>query len=219
MTNASPTAASAAAIAMEKMATITPVGGCGCGAKRQNAMKFRFAAASIISMPMRMKIACRRLSAASKSDAKQRCGDDEKQLKRWRHRFSSITRIKPTDQRSSEEQSDALQRPDVIGHQRFADSFDGERSSLWRRRWRATAFAESPKQPGKHSKRDNNAAPIEHRGVPSIAAGEQNRENDQHRDCADINEYLDQVRQTPRRAERRTPRAQPTPTTRQRRRA
>src|SRR2546423_7351009 len=65
MTSASPTAASAAAIAMEKMATMTPVGFGEAGPNRQNAMKFRFAAASISSIPMRMKIACLRLSAAS----------------------------------------------------------------------------------------------------------------------------------------------------------
>src|SRR6516162_7421042 len=65
MTIARPTAASAAEIAMEKIAIITPVDGCGGGAKRQNAMKFKFAAASIISIPIRMKIACRRLNAAS----------------------------------------------------------------------------------------------------------------------------------------------------------
>src|ERR1044071_8191404 len=53
-------------MAMEKIAIITPVGGCGGGAKRQNAMKFKLAAASIISIPIRMKIACRRLNAASR---------------------------------------------------------------------------------------------------------------------------------------------------------
>jgi hypothetical protein len=51
---------------MEKIAIITPVGGCGGGAKRQNAIKFKFAAASIISIPIRIKIACRRLNAASR---------------------------------------------------------------------------------------------------------------------------------------------------------
>jgi hypothetical protein len=44
-------------MAMEKIAIITPVGGCGGGAKRQNAIKFKFAAASIISIPIRIKIA------------------------------------------------------------------------------------------------------------------------------------------------------------------
>ena len=33
MTSAKPTAASAAAMAMEKIANMTPVGGCGCGAE------------------------------------------------------------------------------------------------------------------------------------------------------------------------------------------
>jgi len=66
MTIARPTAASAAEMAMEKIAIITPVDGCGGGAKRQNAMKFKFAAASIISIQIRMKIACRRLNAASR---------------------------------------------------------------------------------------------------------------------------------------------------------
>ena len=66
MTIARPTAASAAEIAMEKIVMITPVDGCGGGAKCQNAMKFKFAAASINSMPMRIKIACRRLSAATR---------------------------------------------------------------------------------------------------------------------------------------------------------
>ena len=66
MTIARPTAASAAEMAMEKIAIITPVDGCGGGAKRQNAMKFKFAAASIISIPIRMNIACRRLNAASR---------------------------------------------------------------------------------------------------------------------------------------------------------
>src|SRR6266404_1126078 len=64
MTKARPTAASAAAIAMEKIATMTPVGCCGSEPKRQKATKFRLAAASIISMPIRMKMAWRRLSAA-----------------------------------------------------------------------------------------------------------------------------------------------------------
>src|SRR4029077_17149985 len=65
MTMARPTAASAAAMAMAKIATIMPVGCAGCGANRQNAMKLMFAAASIISIPIKMKMACRRLSAAS----------------------------------------------------------------------------------------------------------------------------------------------------------
>src|SRR5207245_9344253 len=53
-------------MAIEKSAIITPIGCFGCGAKRQKAMKFKLAAANIISMPMRMKIAWRRLNAASR---------------------------------------------------------------------------------------------------------------------------------------------------------
>src|SRR5215831_1419740 len=81
MTIARPTAASAAEMAMEKIAIITPVGGCGGGAKRQNAMKFKFAAASIISIPIRMKIACRLLNAAS-SPMENRAADTMR--KAWR---------------------------------------------------------------------------------------------------------------------------------------
>ena len=44
-------------MAMEKIATNTPVGDCGCGPKRQKAIKFKFAAASINSMPIKIKIA------------------------------------------------------------------------------------------------------------------------------------------------------------------
>src|SRR5437868_12922447 len=66
MTKAKPTAASAAAIAMEKIATMTPVGCCGLGPNRQKAMKFRLAAASIISIPIKMKMAWRRLRAATR---------------------------------------------------------------------------------------------------------------------------------------------------------
>src|SRR5437588_5152584 len=65
MTIARPTAASAAAIAIAKIATMTPVGCEGGGANRQNAMKLMFAAVSIISIPIKMKMAWRRLSAAS----------------------------------------------------------------------------------------------------------------------------------------------------------
>ncbi len=46
-------------MAMEKIATITPVSGCGGVAKRQKATKLMFAAASISSIPMRMNFAWR----------------------------------------------------------------------------------------------------------------------------------------------------------------
>jgi hypothetical protein len=53
-------------MAIEKIAIITPIGGCDCGPNRQNAIKLRFAAANIISIPIRMKMAWRRLKAASR---------------------------------------------------------------------------------------------------------------------------------------------------------
>src|SRR5262249_21820610 len=64
MTMARPTAASAAAIAIAKIATMTPVGRADAGANRQNAMKLMFAAASIISIPIKINIAWLRLRAA-----------------------------------------------------------------------------------------------------------------------------------------------------------
>ena len=36
------------------------------------------------------------------------------------------------DERGRQEHSHALQRPDVTSHQSFADSFYGERASVWR---------------------------------------------------------------------------------------
>src|SRR4029077_19478428 len=81
MTRARPTAASPAAITRKKNATNTPVGDCGCGPKRQKAMKFKLAAASISSMPIKMKIACRRLRAASRPVEKSAV---ESMRKSWR---------------------------------------------------------------------------------------------------------------------------------------
>src|ERR1035441_3431267 len=72
MMSARPTAASAPAIAMEKSTKIKPVSASGCGPKRQKAIKFRFAAFSIISMPMRTRMACRRVTAPAKPMAKRK---------------------------------------------------------------------------------------------------------------------------------------------------
>src|SRR5437588_1479030 len=187
MTSARPTAASAAAMAMAKIAIITPVGSCGSGLKRQNAMKFKFAAASIISMPIKIKMAWRRLKAAS-NPMQNRAADTMR--KSWsvrvmarriglgsvrvsragfgvapKHSFLLIqsaaksanprrkfaiartrspareTRALPrrgfrasplflqhenkrADQRGGEQEPDALQRPNIIGHQDFTDMLD-----------------------------------------------------------------------------------------------
>ena len=54
-------------------------------------------------------------------------------------------------------------------------------------------FQNRPDQTGKDRKRDDNTAPVETaRCFLRIAARQQNRENDQHRDRADINEHQDQ---------------------------
>ena len=63
MTSARPTAASAAATAIEKMTKITPVAGAGEAPYRQNAMKFKFAAFSINSIPSRTRMVLLRDSA------------------------------------------------------------------------------------------------------------------------------------------------------------
>src|ERR1017187_4047333 len=72
MMSARPTAASAPAIAMEKRTKIKPVSASGCGPKRQKAIRFRFAAFSISSMPMSTRMACRRVTAPAKPMAKRK---------------------------------------------------------------------------------------------------------------------------------------------------
>src|ERR1041385_6970044 len=66
MMSARPTAASAAATPIEKITNRIPVSASGCSLKRQNAMKFRFAALSMSSMPMRTMMALRRVNAPAR---------------------------------------------------------------------------------------------------------------------------------------------------------
>src|SRR5688572_24007787 len=66
MMSARPTAASAAATPIEKITNMIPVSASGCSLKRQNAMKFRFAALSISSMPMSTMMALRRVNAPAR---------------------------------------------------------------------------------------------------------------------------------------------------------
>src|SRR5689334_22768768 len=70
MMSARPTAASAAATPMEKITNRMPVNTSGCSLKRQNAMKFRFAALSMSSMPMSTMMALRRVNAPARPMAK-----------------------------------------------------------------------------------------------------------------------------------------------------
>src|SRR6266498_318576 len=144
MTSARPTAASAAAIAMEKIAIITPVGWCGSRLKRQNAMKFKFAAASIISMPIKMKMAWRRLKAASSPMQNSAVDTMRKSwsvsvmaraLPRRGFRASPLFlhhENKRADQCGGEQEPDALQRPNIIGHQDFTDALNSERRNCRR---------------------------------------------------------------------------------------
>src|ERR1017187_8125165 len=71
MISAKPTAASAAATPIEKITNMIPVNVSGGSLKRQNAMKFRFAALSMSSMPMSTMMALRRVSAPARPMAKR----------------------------------------------------------------------------------------------------------------------------------------------------
>src|SRR6266568_5247800 len=136
MTNARPTAASAAAMAMAKIAIITPAGWRGSGLKRQNAIKFKFAAASIISMPIKIKMAWRRLKAASNpmqnsaADTMRKSWSVRVMTRRIRRRGFRASPLflhhenKRADQRGGEQEPDALQRPNIIGHQDFTDTLN-----------------------------------------------------------------------------------------------
>ena len=68
------------------------------------------------------------------------------------------------------------------------ERFDLRRSD--RERWR---FQNRPDQTAENSERDDDAAPVEAAVFFSVAPGEQNREHDQDRDRADINENLNQA--------------------------
>src|SRR6185369_4449526 len=70
MIKARPTAASAAATPIEKITNRIPVSASGCSLKRQNAMKFKFAALSMSSMPISTMMALRRVSAPARPTAK-----------------------------------------------------------------------------------------------------------------------------------------------------
>ena len=104
-----------------------------------------------------------------------------------------MTRIKRADQRGGQQQPDALQRPDVIGHQHFADPLDGERFD-WRRGdgERSGVWRIAQSKPAKTARATSTPPQLNPPVVLIRAAGEQNREDDQDRDRADINKDLDQ---------------------------
>src|SRR5262249_8382457 len=98
-----------------------------------------------------------------------------------------------SDKRDGEDEADALQRPDVIRHQCFADLFD--RNWLdWRcgKRERC-GVQDHPEQSTEDSKRHDHAAPVNATVANVIATSKQNGENNQDCDRADINKNLDQA--------------------------
>src|ERR1700719_2692312 len=92
------------------------------------------------------------------------------------------------NQRSGEQQTHALERPDVVRHQHFADSFYGERFDGWRDNRYAGRFQNCPNQSAKDNESDDYAAPIKTARLFVLTTGEQDREDDQDRDGTDINE-------------------------------
>src|SRR5262249_41162008 len=231
-------------------------------------MKLKFAAASIISIPIRMKMAWRRLNAASKpmennavatikkpwsvgvmtrrsglgsarvsragerilATADFRCdfstpsvhetsGRDcfgATPLQRMRSKRQAFqptrgTRALPmsvsslflhhehegADEGGGQEEPNALQRPDVGGHQCLADLLDCERANVRRDDRKRLCFQNRPDETAKHSKSNENTAPVKTMMFPRIAARQQNRENDQHRHCADINKHQSKSHEFP----------------------
>src|SRR5450759_5490726 len=154
MMSAKPTAASAAATPIEKITNMIPVSASGCSPKRQNAMKFRFAALSMSSMPMSTMMALRRVSAPARPMA-------NRNAERMRYpasgvmsvvvapdvrrgiffdRCSGTVFVPPphvggyivahrnnhrANQRRRQQQADDFERQHVFSHQRVADLFDG----------------------------------------------------------------------------------------------
>ena len=83
------------------------------------------------------------------------------------------------DQRRGEDEADALQRPDVIGHERFADLPNGQRRHRLSRDAKRRRLHNGPEQAGKDRERDDDAPPVKTAILFRVAPGEQNRENDQ----------------------------------------
>ena len=86
-----------------------------------------------------------------------------------------------------------MQRPDIIGHQRFADSFDGERLDCAARRSATDGVLRiAHDQTAENGDGHDNTAPVNAAVFSDVAPGQKNGENNQDRDRADIDEYLHQ---------------------------
>ena len=89
---------------------------------------------------------------------------------------------------------DALERPDVIRHQRFADLPDGQRRERRRRRPRQPVVLKIAQiRPAKTASAISAPLQLKAAVLLRVAPGEQNREDDQHRDRADVDKNLDQA--------------------------
>ena len=85
-----------------------------------------------------------------------------------------------------------MQRPDVIRHQHFTDAFDGERRNFRRGDGKRLRLENRPDQTAEHGNRDESATPVEAAIFFDITSRQQDREDDQDRHRADVNEDLHQ---------------------------
>ena len=97
------------------------------------------------------------------------------------------------DQCGGQQHADALQRPNVTGHQHFADSLHGERFDWRRCDGLRLRFENCPDQANEYGDGYGNAAPVEAGIFSHVAPRQQNREDNQHRDRADVDKNLHQT--------------------------
>src|SRR6266550_2101201 len=100
---------------------------------------------------------------------------------------------KCTDQRGSQQNPDALQRPDVSSHQCRANSFDRKRRYVVGFDNKRLRLQNRPGQTTKHSDSDDSPAPIESAIFPNIATRQENRKNDQDGDGTNVDEHQRQT--------------------------
>src|SRR5262245_27970766 len=117
---------------IEKITNMMPVSASGCSLNRQNAMKFRFAAFNISSIPMSTMIALRRVNAPASpmpNSSVERTRYAASGVM-WRSSGISFPLLLShrndhrADQRSGQQQADHFQRQHELVHQRVADLAD-----------------------------------------------------------------------------------------------
>ena len=82
------------------------------------------------------------------------------------------------DQRSGEKKPDALQWPDITGHQRFTDSFNSQRSNVWGGNGNRLRLKNRPRQTAEYSNSQQCTAPVSAAIFSNITPGQENRKND-----------------------------------------